>query len=88
MIARKRDAGITRTEQVEACMVGRRVRKKRFSAMQTSERHCELPQNLIIARAGSQRTVGAVIEPHSAVASQKHVVLHGFGWNDVRPYGQ
>ena len=56
--------------------------------MQTSERHCELPQNLIIARAGSQRTVGAVIEPHSAVASQKHVVLHGFGWNDVRPYGQ
>ena len=33
MIARKRDAGVTCVEQMEAFMVGRRVRNKRCGAM-------------------------------------------------------
>ena len=33
MIERKRGAGVTRIDQVEAFMVGRRVRNKRCSAM-------------------------------------------------------
>ena len=41
------------------------------------------PKNPVIFRAGSQRSVGPVIEPHPAVASEKHDVLHGFSWDDV-----
>ena len=37
---------------------------------------------------GSQRTVGAVIEPNPVAASEKHVVLHGVAWDDVWPYGE
>ena len=33
MIERKRDAGVTRIDQMEAFIVGRRVRNKRCSAM-------------------------------------------------------
>ena len=85
MIATKRDAGFTRTDQAEALMVGRRVRNKCCGAMWSWERQHGLSQNPIIARAGSQHTVGVVIEPHP-VASEKHVVSHGLGCDGLCPY--
>ena len=75
-------------EHGEAFMVGGRVRNNRCSAMQSWEGQRELSQSPTIAGAGGQRTVGAVIEPHPTVASEKHVVLHGFGLDDVCPYGE
>ena len=86
--ARKRDAGVTRIYQVEAFIVNRRVRNKRCGAMFSWERRRQLSQNSIIARAGSQRTLGGVIESHPVAASEIHVVLHGFDWDDVCPYGE
>ena len=52
--------------------------------MESWERQRELSQNPV----GSEVTEGPVIEPHPTVASEKHVVLHGFGWDDVCPYGK
>lgn len=79
MAATKRDAGVTRIQQVEPFMVNRNVRNERCSALQSWERQRELSKNQVISRAGSQRTVGVVMEPHLTVAYEKHVVLNSFG---------
>ena len=52
------------------------------------EQYRELSQNPVIFRAKSQRTVGPVIEARPAVTSEKHVVFHGFGWDNVCPQGE
>ena len=87
MVARKRDASVTRIEQVEPFMVGQRVRDKRCSPCCPGSDSVSSPRT-DYCPGGSQRTEGAAMEPHPAVASEKHVVLHGFGWDNLCSYGE